>query len=648
MKREALLLSILTASFAALVAAPSAHAYPGILADWNARYGEASTTEDAAQCQVCHTSVTGGPSWNAYGWSVNLSLDNPACDVDANGSVSYPEALFCVELLDADGDLAGVDDGSEIGLGTQPGWTEGPNNTIYDYVHGATPNQLPPAGIGPIDPDRDADGVLDPLDNCLAHANGPEAGPNDQLDADGDGVGNVCDGDFGQDAFVGAPDFNVFVRCWGRTAGAAGGPSDDPTCSESDMDGGGTTGIADFFHFLGVYNGAPGPVGAKQGRSLWVWPGQSIQAAIDRAPEYGEIRVRPGVYPEGASETNGLSITKNGIRLIGESSGEDRVVLRKAQDQRNGIVVVPSIVTDCMSCHTSMAPPFELAEGVEPGLPDPQPLLYDIEVRGITIEEFRNNGLFTERVDGFHIEDVRSVGNRNYGIFPTLSKNGVITRSYASGADDSGIWVETSENVQVTENLVEDNVNGFEVSNSDDIVIARNEMRNNTVGAAILLLPDIFDDRPGAKRIHLRYNWIHDNNRPNTASPGSILASVPSGLGILYLGVDDSEITRNVVERNDSVGIGTVDYCVAVAQTPFDCKVDPTATPEFKLDSITTNIRVIDNAVRDNGLNPDPSHPFAFAASDLALISFGTGNCYLRNMFATFGGIFSPPPPECE
>jgi hypothetical protein len=57
--------------------------------------------------------------------------------------------------------------------------------------------------------------------------------------------------------------------------------------------------------------------------------------------------VRPGVYAEGATEVNGLSITKNGIRLIGESSGADRVVLHKAQDQRNGMVVVPSIVTDC-------------------------------------------------------------------------------------------------------------------------------------------------------------------------------------------------------------------------------------------------------------------------------------------------------------
>ena len=102
-----------------------------------------------------------------------------------------------------------------------------------------------------------------------------------------------------------------------------------------------------------------------------------------------------------------------------------------------------------------------------------EPMIHGIEIRGLTIDGFDNNGLFTENVDGFSIVDVTSLNNRNYGIFPTLSKNGLITRSQAIGSDlDSGIWVETSENVDVTYNLVEGNVNGIEVSNSDDILVA--------------------------------------------------------------------------------------------------------------------------------------------------------------------------------
>jgi hypothetical protein len=46
-----------------------------------------------------------------------------------------------------------------------------------------------------IDLDRDNDGVVDALDNCVITANGPGGGPNNQQDRDGDGLGDVCDGD---------------------------------------------------------------------------------------------------------------------------------------------------------------------------------------------------------------------------------------------------------------------------------------------------------------------------------------------------------------------------------------------------------------------------------------------------------------------
>ena len=46
-----------------------------------------------------------------------------------------------------------------------------------------------------VDLDRDADGVLDANDNCVLTKNGPLGGPNNQADSDGDGLGDVCDGD---------------------------------------------------------------------------------------------------------------------------------------------------------------------------------------------------------------------------------------------------------------------------------------------------------------------------------------------------------------------------------------------------------------------------------------------------------------------
>ena len=253
-----------------------------------------------------------------------------------------------------------------------------------------------------------------------------------------------------------------------------------------------------------------------------------------------------------------------------------------------------------------MAPPFELLPDLGPSATAEQPAIYGLSISGITIKDFTNNGLFTRNVDGFKFIDVHSVGNKNYGIFPTASRNGLIAHSSATGADDSGIWVETSENVSVLYNRVEGNVNGFEVSNSDDILLAHNEVLGNTVGMAILFLPDIFDERPDTQRITVRNNHVHDNNKPNTARPGSILSTVPSGTGILYLGVDDSLITKNVVERHDFVGIGVVDYCLVVSGGPFDCSVDPDITLGFLLDNAASNNRVVENVVVNNGTTRIP------------------------------------------
>lgn len=390
------------------------------------------------------------------------------------------------------------------------------------------------------------------------------------------------------------------------------------------------------------------PPGQEKRRTIVVRPGDSIQRAIDLAQPGTRIYVLAGTYREQADPTNGLTITKNGISLIGQTTKKKRVILENAGNQRNGIVVVPEDRVDCMGCHTDLAPPFPVHDGVPPGLKMREPMMHGFEIRGFTIRGFRNNGLFTENVNGFQIVDVISENNRNYGIFPTLSKNGLISHSKAVGSDlDSGLWVETSENVTVRNTLVEGNVNGFEVSNSDDILLAHNEARGNTVGAAILLLPDIFDDRPGAKRIDLRDNWFHDNNKPNTARPDSILSFIPSGTGVLYLGVDDSVIANNRIENHDFSGIAVADYCFTVELTPYACGVDPDISPEFIEDQAATNNTIRDNLLINNGNNPDPGSPFAPVAADLTLLSTdpNAGNCYKDNFYTTFFSLFGFLPP---
>ena len=549
------------AAIVSLILSSTAGAFPQTLNAWQERYGETSASGDNAACQLCHVETNGGSPWNGYGWDIRDALADPGCDLNANGVVSNAEAFFCVELDNSDGDGSGVDNITEIGLSTQPGWTEGPFNTHYSRS-GTTEGNLPPDGIGPIDPD----GTEPPPPE-------PPLPPDDTADL---------------------------------------------------------------------------PPGQLVRNTIVVRPGDSIQTAIDRAKPGTRIYILAGTYKEVQNPTNGLTITKNGLTIIGQKTKKKRVVIENAGSQRNGIVVVPEDRSDCMGCHTDLAPPFPVHPGTPMGLKMRDPMMHGIEIRSITIKGFRNNGLFTENVDGFKIIDVESIDNLNYGIFPTLSKNGLISHSKAIGSSlDSGIWVETSENVTVQHSFVSGNVNGLEVSNSDDILLAHNEATGNTVGAAILLLPDIFDDRPGAKRIDLRNNWIHNNNKENTARPGSILSFVPSGTGVLYLGVDQSTISNNRIENNGFSGVATADYCLAVLGTPFDCFTgsDPTITPEFLADQAATDNAVVDNVLVNNGTNPDPLHPFAFAAADLTVLSLEPSNCYAGNVFTTFFSIIGVLPP---
>jgi parallel beta helix pectate lyase-like protein len=571
----------------AVVGSPT-HAMEAAMGDWHKKYGASSASGSNAGCQTCHVSSAGGTPWNAYGWDIVKALTNPACGTpDADGKVSNMAALACVEKLDSDKDPEGSSNLAEIRAGSQPGWTPGAENTTWSRTGAATANQKPPQPIGPLDP-----GGSEPT-----------------------------------------------------LAAAPAGASVTPSSGSLEMASAGV---------------------------MVVRAGGSIQAAINAAKPGTTILIEPGIYREAstAEGTNALEISKSHIRLVGLSEPFDpvdstqkrspqdsaktadspnRVILRSTGRQRNGIVVVPGDRTRCMDCHTSLAPPFPLLPGVEP-ITETDPVLFDVEISGITIESFPNNGLFTERLDGFRFFDIWALNNKNYGIFPTLSKNGVITRSRASGADDSGIWIETSDNIQVTHSLMEDNVNGFEISNSDDIYAAYNEMRNNTVGAAVFVLQDhLFAIRPDGNRYTLKRNWIHDNNRPNTATVG-ILATTDPGTGILALAMDESRFVENKIENNHAFGLVLADSCVVLVGTDFDCETSP--VPEGFAGTLGSHIiennRVLRNVFINNGSKPLTEGPYKGLEGDIVFASGASAqsNCFAGNVYQQMHVLANPPATE--
>ena len=100
--------------------------------------------------------------------------------------------------------------------------------------------------------DSDADGVDDSLDNCTMVPNGPlipDAGGNSQLDTDGDGYGNICDGDLNNAGpVVNITDLGIFRSMFNTT---------NP---DADFNGsGGLVNITDLGVFRSLFNNPPGP-----------------------------------------------------------------------------------------------------------------------------------------------------------------------------------------------------------------------------------------------------------------------------------------------------------------------------------------------------------------------------------------------------
>jgi hypothetical protein len=207
------------------------------------------------------------------------------------------------------------------------------------------------------------------------------------------------------------------------------------------------------------------------------------------------------------------------------------------------------------------------------------------------------------------------------------------------------MWIAGSENVRVVENELYGSVIGFEITVSNNVQVLANNIYENSVGVG-LFHPDGAGNPPlpEMKNWVIKNNNIYANNRPNNAPEGSFQKDLPSGGGVLLLGVSDHEVFNNTVKDNGYVGIAVFGWCTSLLGTGRDC-TGPEADPLRARDA--SNNMIYRNRLINNGtaveLPPEVS-PFDFT-QDLAYFHYadiepaftaleaaGTGNCFERNI----------------
>jgi nitrous oxidase accessory protein NosD len=158
---------------------------------------------------------------------------------------------------------------------------------------------------------------------------------------------------------------------------------------------------------------------SKAPAKIVVHAGDSLQAAIDAAPPGATIVVEPGLY-QGDGATRAITITKDGIHLVGAAGPNRPVVLQQKATQEHGIWVSPADSTD----------------PDEPELPPCGMLneqLRGFTLSGFTVQGFPGFGVYLACVDDFRIQNNAASGNLTYAIFPVRSSRGDLARNQVSG-----------------------------------------------------------------------------------------------------------------------------------------------------------------------------------------------------------------------
>jgi len=247
-----------------------------------------------------------------------------------------------------------------------------------------------------------------------------------------------------------------------------------------------------------------------------VRPGQSIQAAVDRAQPGDRIEIYPGVY------TQDVMIDKAGISLVGVNVNGERPVLDGGGTMADAVNVAGD----------------------------------NFLIENLIIRNYTGNGCTVNKVKNVTFRNLTCINTGVYGIYPVECQGVLVEYCTVTGINDAGIYVGQSRDIIVRNNEVFKNVAGIEIENCVNALVENNTCHNNAAGMLVFVLPN--NPSKVGENCRVINNRIFDNNGPNFGKPGTIVASLPSGMGLIIMAADHTEITQNTITGNNTYGLSVI------------------------------------------------------------------------------------------
>ena len=312
---------------------------------------------------------------------------------------------------------------------------------------------------------------------------------------------------------------------------------------------------------LAVAAGLASASGAVEAATLVVTPGpdaqERLQTALLDAKPGDTVQIAAGRY----DLTDGLSLDVDGVTVAG--AGPDATVLsfKGQKGAGEGLLITSDRVT----------------------------------VKDLAVEDTRGDGIKSKGADDIRYLNLRvewsggpKEANGAYGVYPVSSQRVLIDGVVVRGASDAGIYVGQSRHIIVRNSRAEFNVAGIEIENSMFADVHDNVATRNTAGILVFDLPNL--PQMGGHSTRVFNNQVVDNDTPNFAPKGNIVASVPTGTGVMVMANRNIHVFGNEVSGNQSAGILLVSYTQA-----FN---DPAYNP------LPRDIVVRDNRLGRNGWDP--------------------------------------------